>query len=353
MTGAHRGTRRGAAASRAALLALAALLVLLAAPASLGATSASFTATTRNEGDHWAADTVAPPTALSANQSCTAPAVITFRGSAVGSGASAATATVPVGTVAGDVLFAQVVHSNTAAVVSSPGWTSVRRDAFDGVMVSALFVRTFVSGYASATFSVPAGTSAQVNVALAAYGGVDASAPVDASAVAMGTGSTAVFPAVTTTKPDTVLLRMVTNAYERYPAPAGTTPRWAFGTSGGLTGSDEPFAGPGTAPVRYASSPSGTSAQGIGQTVALRHTPGTPSVVLTWTASPSSWATGYLAELYVSGVLRGSRTVTPISATSTTGGPLTNGTTYTAELTAYRGSWTSAPVSATLTPSCP
>jgi hypothetical protein len=46
------------------------------------------------------------------------------------------------------------------------------------------------------------------------------------------------------------------------------------------------------------------------------------------------------------------KTVTPISATSTTDGALANGTTYTFRLRAYRGSWASTDVTATLTPNC-
>jgi hypothetical protein len=79
---------------------------------------------------------------------------------------------------------------------------------------------------------------------------------------------------------------------------------------------------------------------------------GTPTANLTWTASPSSWASGYQLERLVSGSLEATETVTPISATSTTDGLLVNGTPYSYRLWAYSGAWTSPAVTTGFTPSC-
>jgi hypothetical protein len=54
----------------------------------------------------------------------------------------------------------------------------------------------------------------------------------------------------------------------------------------------------------------------------------------------------------VGGSVTSTKTVTPLSATSTTDGPLVNGTAYTFRLRAYRGSWVSTDVTGTLTPAC-
>jgi hypothetical protein len=71
-----------------------------------------------------------------------------------------------------------------------------------------------------------------------------------------------------------------------------------------------------------------------------------------WTASPSTWATGYLLERVVNGAVQASGTVTPMSVTSATDGPLSNGVTYTYRISTYFRSWTSQPATAVLTTNC-
>ena len=46
-------------------------------------------------------------------------------------------------------------------------------------------------------------------------------------------------------------------------------------------------------------------------------------------------------------------TIAPVSVTSATDGPLSNGTTYTYRLFAYRDAWTSPAVSVSVRPDCP
>jgi hypothetical protein len=86
--------------------------------------------------------------------------------------------------------------------------------------------------------------------------------------------------------------------------------------------------------------------------VALRRVAGDPTANLSWTASPSSWATGHLLERIVGGTVQAARQVTPVGTTSTTDGVLVNGTAYTFRLSAYSGAWRSPTVTTTLTPSC-
>jgi hypothetical protein len=122
----------------------------------------------------------------------------------------------------------------------------------------------------------------------------------------------------------------------------------------GAAAGDESFAGPGATTSRVSTFPGNvaTSLEWVAHTVALRPAVGPPSAVLSWTASPSSWATGYALERVVGGVVQATATVTPVSGTSTSDGPLVNGTSYTYRLWAYRGTWRSTVLSTAITPSC-
>jgi hypothetical protein len=191
---------------------------------------------------------------------------------------------------------------------------------------------------------------------MAAYSGVDRTAPVNAFGTATGGVATASSPSVTTTAPNTVLVHTFTKRQEDLPAPAGTTQRWRVisgnGTATeGSTASDESFAGPGSTPVRTTST--GFTSEWVAHTVALRPIRGTPTANASWTPSTSTWATGYLAQRYVGSTLQLSGPVTPITASSAQDGPLVNGTTYTYRLSTYHGSWTSPPVTVTFRPDCP
>jgi hypothetical protein len=86
--------------------------------------------------------------------------------------------------------------------------------------------------------------------------------------------------------------------------------------------------------------------------VVLRPAFGNPSAALSWTASTSSGAGGYQLERLVGGTVQTATTVTPVSATSTSSGPLVDGTAYTFRLRTYYGTWTSPDVTVGLTPSC-
>ena len=119
----------------------------------------------------------------------------------------------------------------------------------------------------------------------------------------------------------------------------------------GVSAGDVSFAGPGATPVRSSTSPSTFSSEWIGQTLALRPIPQQPAATLNWTATPSSWATGYRGERLVSGTVQRSSTL-PMGTTTVTDTGLVNGTTYTYRIWAYRGTWVSTAVTATLTPSC-
>lgn len=340
----------------ARLLAAVAALGLSVAVLALPPVHSAFSATAGSPASSLTADQLSPPSDPSAAQSCSVPPNITFRAATTASGTDSLTLPVPTGTVAGDLLLAQVAHGYTAAARTAPsGWTLVREDSSSTVLTSALYVRTAGAGEPGATFSFPAGSGVSMAGGVAAYTGVSTTTPVDASAAAAGYGTTPYTPAVTTTVAHTMVVRFIANSTTSFPEPAGTAQRWRVATSGtnvgGVTASDEPFAGPGTVPQRDSVAQSSTSSHGIGQTVALRRPRGTPSAVLSWTATPSTWATGYRGQRIVGGVVQGSSAI-PIGTTTVTDPGLVNGTTYTYRIWAYRGSWVSPSVTATLTPNC-
>jgi hypothetical protein len=178
---------------------------------------------------------------------------------------------------------------------------------------------------------------------------------VDVSQVAVGGTATATAPSLTTRVANTMLVDFLTKRQEVLPAPVGTTPRWGFisgnGTgAGGVTAGDLSFAGPGATGPRISTSSTGFQAEWIAQTIALRRPAGVPSAALTWTATTSTWATGYLLEVVTTG--QTSRQVAGTSTTATTEGPLVNGTPYTFRLTTYLGTWRSTPASVLFTPAC-
>jgi hypothetical protein len=72
------------------------------------------------------------------------------------------------------------------------------------------------------------------------------------------------------------------------------------------------------------------------------------SCQLTWTATASTWATGYTIERWHSGVLQQTTTVTPATTASYTEHGLVLST-YTWKIWAYKGTWTSTVQQSTAT----
>jgi hypothetical protein len=301
---------------------------------------------------------LAPPSNLAVTYTCTPPPPVVFRGAMSNSGTDAIGLVVPTGVQAGDVMVAQVSNRNGAygGVTAPSGWTLLGRTSSGSAVTEAVYWKIADAAepiyYA---FYLVGSSGAQMAGGIAAYGGVDRNAPVHAFGTATGAGATASTPSVTTTVPNVVLLHTITKRQEDLPAPGGTTARWQLisgkGTgTAGATAADEPFAGPGSTPVRTSST--GFSTEWVTHTIAVRPVPGTPTAGLTWTGTPSTWATGHRLERMVASSVQATTNVTPRPTTSATDGPLTNGTAYTFSLRAYYRSWTSTPVTAGLTPSC-
>ncbi|SDN32231.1 hypothetical protein SAMN05660642_04575 [Geodermatophilus siccatus] len=343
------------------LSALVAALALVVAVMALPPASAVFTSTTTNPTSTLSADRLQPPSGLTATQSCST-ATIAHVGSSTSTGVGSLVLQAPPGTSPGDLLVAQVSNKGggTAALTAPAGWTSIRRDTAqrpDGVpqVTSALFWRVAVTGEpSSATFT----TTSTVDMVggIATYRGVSTVDPVNASGSRTGTGTTATTPSVNTTTAATMLVDFTGKWQDDLPAPAGTQQRWRF-TSGastahfGVSAGDVAFAGTGATPTRNAASSTTYSSEWLAQTIALRPASQQPAAILNWTATPSSWATGYKGERVAGGVVYGPTTV-PCGTTTASDSGLVNGTTYTYRVWAYRGSWESEVVSTSLTTSC-
>jgi hypothetical protein len=174
---------------------------------------------------------------------------------------------------------------------------------------------------------------------------------------ATGTGTTATTPSLLTPVSTVEVVHLLTKTQEALPVPAGTTVliQGQAGTapaSLGVVAADETFAGPGTIPSRSATSTTALSSEWIAQTLVLGRVQDTPSASLSWTASTSSWADGYVLDRLVGGTVQATQPVSGRATTSATQGPLANGTSYTFRLSTSRGTWRSTPVTATLTPVC-
>jgi hypothetical protein len=349
--------RSGHPARRGLIAALLALVVLLVAPAGLDATSAAFTATTSNPDNTLATDRLAPPGSLTVTPSCGAAALIASRGANTAVGTDTLTLQVPAGTVRDDVLVAQVAYTTTKAALTAPaGWSQVLANANAPTIASMIYVKAAGAAEADPTFAFPAGSGARLTGGIAAYSGVSTTNPVDVSHGFIANGTTVVPKEVNTTSAGTMVLRFGTVIGAAFNAPAGTSERWSQDneTGAGVTAAEEQFGGPGLTAKRSFTAPSGTpSTPYVAQTVALRRAPAAPpSAQVSWTPSPSSsWADGYRLERQV-GAAPPVAQALPIGTTSSTDSPLTSGTTYTYRLWASRGTWSSDPVVATVTPAC-
>ena len=287
--------QRRARPFRTPLAGLTAVLLVLVLTALLPGAHARFSSVTANTGDAWAADRILPPTDLVATQSCSS-TPIAFRSASSGSGSTSLTLSTPAGTQPGDVLLAQVANRGAAVDLTAPaGWVLVRRDSSfrpdaptTAEVTSAVLRRVVMTNAepSSATFTFASGAGQLVG-GIAAYTGVSTSSPVDVHGAVAESSSTARSAAVTTTVGNTRLVHLLTKRQEVLPAPTGLAQRWALESGSGAgkagaTGADEAFSGPGAATVRTSASPSNFPGEWIGQTVALRPAPGSPSVGLTW-----------------------------------------------------------------------
>lgn len=339
---------------RTALVAAAAALGLVVVPAGLGGVHAAFSATTANTGDALRADQLQPASGLTASQTCTATPTITHRPYTGVVGTTSVSVAVPTGTTSGDVMLAQIAYPDGAEAITAPsGWTLLTQASSGTQLTAAIYWKAATASEPTVVFTRPAGSTGDFALGLVTYTGARLSAPAVYGS-ATGVGQTATTPSLTTTGTTTEITHFLAQRQAVLSVPAGTTQVYSGYSGGttaeGLTAGDETFAGPGTIPVRTATS--ATSAAWTAQTVVLRRVAGTPTANLAWTTSTSTWASGYLLDRQVGGSTQSTQTVSGASTANATDGPLTDATSYTYRLTAYRGSWRSATVSTTLTTNC-
>jgi len=323
----------------------------------VGWTSGAFSSAAANGANNWSADTLAPPSGFSVTQTCTSTTeTIAFRGTTSNTGQDGLVLFPPAGLVAGDVMIAQVANRTGASPSSAPaGWTQVRTDSSGATVTSTVYWK--VATASEPWFYVWSLSGSWVAGGLAAYDGVSTTGPIDAHGSQTGNSSTATTPQLTTTVANTRLVHLFTKRQEVLPAPTGTTSRWGLATAGGAnqanaSGADEAFVGPGTTPART-SSASTFGSEWVAQTVALR-----PQIEVTvgasasWTATPSTFASGYKLRRYVGTTLQNEQVITPRTTTTAIDSALVNATAYTYKLIAYHGNWSSAELTASLTPAC-
>jgi hypothetical protein len=361
------GRSRGHSARIRRLLVWLGALVVVAVPATFPLAGAAFTASSSTAGNTVSSAFLAPPSGLAVSQTC-ATGTITLVGSTSSTGASndKLVLSTPAGVQANDILIAQVTNRYDASAALSSntpgGWTTIQRVATGtgaNSLSSAMLWRRAVAGEpASVTFTLGSGSgTTYLAGGIVAYRGVSTTTAINAFATSSGSGPSATLPSVTTTIANSVLVFATAKREDTLQQPTTSTSLWRLSSPAGTetqsaSAGYETFAGPGATGARTAAPVSGSAwTEWVAHTVALR--PGlVPSATLTWTASPSSWATGYTLEHVVGGAVQWAATVTPISATSASYGPLTNGTTYDVRFTAYHGTWRSSSVPASLTTSC-
>ena len=145
-------------------------------------------------------------------------------------GATTLVVTKPSGVVEGNVMIATVAAKETGAVTAPSGWTAILN------LTQATALRQ-VTYYKVATASEPAsyswslGTSRAASGGIAAYSGVNATVPVDATASATGASGNAAVPSATTSAPNDLVLAVASFAAPRPSRPtrarpsASTSPR--------------------------------------------------------------------------------------------------------------------------------
>lgn len=293
--------RRRAGVRRAAIGAIVAVALLLL---QLGATTiagAAFTSQTGNPGSELSSDTLSPVSDLTAARPCSLQAP-TFRSKSdhTSVGTPSHTIAKPAGVMAGDVLVAMLIHSDQSNTPTPPsGWTTLHSAGDNHRSLLAYRVATGSEG-TSYTFAVD-GTDLTAGTILA-YSGANSASPILASAVsAPTTGSTTLTaPSLNATEAG---LRLITGfLVDDYSGvlstPATITQRTtvtatASGTQplhlGVFDRAPVEIGATGTTTATIATSQSTSS-----YSLLLRGTPG--PVTVAWTATPDTYASGYVVS---------------------------------------------------------
>lgn len=320
----------------------------------VGVALASFTSTTNNAGNVFSAAASfgpEPPSNLVAAASCPAPPGHVGASSAGGE-SDTATFGKPAGVAAGDLMLASFITRQSVAVDTVPaGWQLLLTE---GEM--RIYHKT---AGASEPSQYTWGLSQAQRWAggITAYRGVDPTSPIDAFGSQTSSGTSVTAPSITTTLDDARLVAIFARlSRSAISQPAGMAERWDVADTGpggdnagvASEAADEAGGTAGSTGQRVATS-SGNRA-GHGALIAL--SPAGFAIELTWEASPTSTADGYILERWTGGALDASWVITPATTTNLTDTAAQEGVSYTYRLRTFQGSDESPEVEATITPSC-
>jgi hypothetical protein len=193
---------------------------------------------------------------------------------------------------------------------------------------------------------------------ITAYRGTDPNAPIDAFGSQTSPSGTSITAPSITTIVDDVRLVAIFGRQSRAAIgqPAGMTERWDVadgGTGGDNSGvaseaADEAVVAPGLTGPRVAASTGNRT--GYGALIALA--PAGLRVTLTWVATPTATADGYVMERWTGGALDASWVITPGTITALSDTTAQEGVAYSYRLRTFEGTDESTDVVATITPNC-
>ncbi|MCA1846002.1 MAG: hypothetical protein LC792_22985, partial [Actinobacteria bacterium] len=137
----------------------------------------------------------------------------------------------PAGTVADDLMVAQIVENDSSPGFTAPGgWTLVSDRSITGVLRQLVYIKVAASSEPTAyTWSLSIATTRRIAGGITSYSGVDRSTPIDAAGTSVNsTASTIVTaPSINTSIPGTQLVHLAAiNAEGTLSAPTGMTERW-------------------------------------------------------------------------------------------------------------------------------
>lgn len=321
------------------------------------ASAARFSATTGNAGNSAQAATLASPSGLTTTMTCVPAATVAFGAASSGTNnGGLLTITKPAATVAGDLMVAQLgLRTSNSTVTAPAGWTLIRDDSAPtgGGIQSVLYYRVAAADEPT-SFTWSSSANARIGGGILTYTGASTTAPVDVANGQVGSNSAARAPSVTATIAQSFLATFFVARQQAFASlPGGMSTRWNLDTSGGagsvgVAASDEYRSTEGVTGNRDASA---VAMDWIGQSVILRPS-ATPSMSLSWTATPSAFATGYKVQRWLGGSQQNQQTITPRTTTSATDSPAAS-TSYTYQIFAYHQSWTSTVVTKSVsTPAC-
>ena len=285
-------TRRTHRAGRTRLAYLAVMVVALAGALQIAPSAATFTSAGTNTSNSFNADTVTPPSGLSASTTCVPALTPTYRASSTNNPASSGTSitlTTPTTSI-GDYLIAVVMLETSGHTMTTPsGWTLLQTQSNSDMVVAAYAMATPASPAASYTFTWTG--SVYSTGILAAYSGT--SAVQTSGSQSNGNSIIATAPSVTATSTPATLLTLLNHDVDDTPdsTPAGMTNRDGVDDVSGynydyMTLSDQTLAATGATGTRSGNNTNGYSGISVGISIVLSGTTGNgPSLTPTYRAS--------------------------------------------------------------------